>query len=49
MGHRTLVERLGFEREGRLREHTFWHGEYHDTLMYGLLREEWDGGFESHQ
>ncbi|KZN22799.1 hypothetical protein A4G99_16910 [Haladaptatus sp. R4] len=48
-GSRGLVERLGFQREGRLRDHTFWRGEYHDTFVYGLLREEWNGGFESHE
>lgn len=36
-----LLERLGFEREGRLREKRFVGGEYTDTVHYGLLREEW--------
>ena len=37
---RTL-ERLGFQREGFLRER--WHvgGELQDALFYGLLRHEW--------
>src|SRR5688572_14087152 len=37
---RTL-ERLGFQREGFLRER--WHvgGEIQDALFYGLLRREW--------
>jgi len=37
---RTL-ERLGFQREGLLRER--WHvgGELQDALFYGLLRREW--------
>lgn len=37
---RTL-ERLGFQREGYLRER--WHvgGETQDALFYGLLRREW--------
>ena len=37
---RTL-ERLGFQREGYLRER--WHvgGEIQDALFYGLLRREW--------
>lgn len=38
--------RFGFEREGRLREHIFSRGAYHDTLFYGLLRDEWDADFE---
>jgi RimJ/RimL family protein N-acetyltransferase len=39
---RALVERLGFEQEGRLREHVFARGEYHDVVQYGLLAEEWN-------
>lgn len=40
---RTL-ERLGFQREGFLRER--WHvgGELQDALFYGLLRREWQPG-----
>jgi RimJ/RimL family protein N-acetyltransferase len=38
---RTL-EKLGFQREGYLRER--WHvdGEIQDALFYGLLRPEWE-------
>ena len=38
---RTL-ERLGFQREGYLRER--WHisGEIQDSLFYGLLKREWE-------
>jgi RimJ/RimL family protein N-acetyltransferase len=37
----ALVERLGFEREGLLRER--WHvaGELCDTALYGLLARDW--------
>lgn len=39
---RTL-ERLGFQKEGYLRER--WHvgGEIQDALFYGLLKREWKG------
>ncbi|CAA9545898.1 MAG: hypothetical protein AVDCRST_MAG33-414 [uncultured Thermomicrobiales bacterium] len=37
----ALHERLGFSREGQLRRMTYTRGEYHDQLIYGLLREEW--------
>ena len=39
---RTL-ERLGFQREGYLRERWFVSGETQDALFYGLLRREWKG------
>jgi len=38
---RTL-ERLGFRREGYLRERWQVSGEIQDALFYGLLRPEWD-------
>ena len=38
---RTL-ERLGFQREGFLRERWHVNGEIQDALFYGLLRHEWD-------
>ena len=37
---RTL-ERLGFRREGLLREHYLLHGEPQDSILYGLLRSDW--------
>jgi RimJ/RimL family protein N-acetyltransferase len=45
---RTL-ERLGFQREGYLRER--WHvgGEIQDALFYGLLKHEWDHRLEPHR
>jgi len=38
---RTL-ERLGFEREGFLRERWCVGGEIQDTVFFGLLRREWE-------
>lgn len=35
-----LVERLGFTREGHLRQNYFLKGEWCDTLIYGLLENE---------
>jgi ribosomal-protein-alanine N-acetyltransferase len=37
---RVLV-RLGFVREGLLRQHYFVQGEPQDALVYGLLKSEW--------
>ena len=39
-----LLESLGFEREGTLREAAWFRGDYHDMYWYGLLREEWEPG-----
>jgi ribosomal-protein-alanine N-acetyltransferase len=39
-----LLESLGFAEEGRHRKAAFVDGEYVDSVEYGLLREEWDGG-----
>jgi RimJ/RimL family protein N-acetyltransferase len=37
------LERVGFVREGYLRERYFLAGEVQDALLYGLLRREWAG------
>jgi RimJ/RimL family protein N-acetyltransferase len=39
-----LLERLGFTLEGRLREHWTTHIGRRDSLIWGLLAEEWRGG-----
>ncbi len=36
-----LLERLGFVREGHLRERWILGGEIQDAVFYGLLRREW--------
>ncbi|GAB2566519.1 N-acetyltransferase [Paractinoplanes abujensis] len=36
-----LMERLGFTREGLLRQQTYIKGEWTDDLLYGLLSTEW--------
>lgn len=38
---RALLESLGFKHEGTLREASWYRGEYHDMLVYGLLRKDW--------
>ena len=35
------LERLGFIKEGHLRERWIVEGEVSDTILYGLLRREW--------
>ena len=36
-----VLERLGFQREGRLRRNEYFKGRWWDTLLYALLAEEW--------
>lgn len=37
-----IIERLGFQREGFLRERWIVSGEIQDSLFYGLLRSDWE-------
>ncbi|WP_300316684.1 UDP-4-amino-4,6-dideoxy-N-acetyl-beta-L-altrosamine N-acetyltransferase [Idiomarina sp.] len=36
-------EKLGFEREGCMREHHKLDNAYYDVIRYGLLKSEWNG------
>ena len=36
-----VYEKVGFRHEGRLRQAAFHDGRYWDTLVMGILREEW--------
>lgn len=38
-----LHKKVGFREEGRMRQATFKNGQYHDHVMFGILREEWKG------
>ncbi|KAI1174744.1 putative GNAT family acetyltransferase [Nemania sp. FL0916] len=40
-GATRLYERLGFKEEGRLRDHLWFAGAWHDGLIYGILEDEW--------
>ncbi|MFC3477719.1 GNAT family N-acetyltransferase [Halobacterium litoreum] len=40
---RGVLESVGFEREGTLREEKFVGGDYEDVHRYGLLAAEWGG------
>ncbi|WP_410648193.1 GNAT family N-acetyltransferase [Amycolatopsis sp. cmx-4-54] len=37
----AVVKRLGFTREGVLRDHVFTNGSWRDSVLYSLLRNEW--------
>jgi RimJ/RimL family protein N-acetyltransferase len=34
--------KLGFTEEGRIRRDSFFNGEYHDSVWFGMTREEFD-------
>jgi RimJ/RimL family protein N-acetyltransferase len=37
-----VLENLGFQQEGCLREQDYIRGEYRDTYLFGLLADEWE-------
>jgi len=43
MASARVLERLGLKLEGRLREKEYFKGRWWDTLMYGILENEWHG------
>ena len=38
-----VYQKVGFEIEGRLRKNHYFNGRYHDTLVMGILSEEYFG------
>lgn len=36
-----LVEKMGFRKEGELREHTFKNDRYHNKIIFGILKSEY--------
>lgn len=38
-----IPERLNFTREGLLREDTVLNGKFEDSILFTMLRKEWDG------
>jgi len=41
---RAIPEKLGFKREGELRDYEYIHGQYMNRIIYGLKADEWRGG-----
>jgi len=35
-----VLDKLGFMREGIMREYGYWKGQYHDLYLYSLLKRE---------
>lgn len=38
--HMALIEKIGFKREGHLRDHTFKRGRWYDSIIHGILAGE---------
>jgi len=38
----SIWKKLGFRKEGDLKQHTFSQGEYKDVIYYGILGDEWE-------
>ena len=43
-GAESFYSKIGFEREGCLREHFMINGEYYDAIYMGMLKEGWVNG-----
>lgn len=41
LNSRAIPERLGFTKEGSIRNYEKVNGYYHDRIIYGLLKNEW--------
>jgi ribosomal-protein-alanine N-acetyltransferase len=40
-GSLRLVRRLGFRKEGTLREHDFYNGKFTDDFLFSILKRDW--------
>lgn len=43
IAEQKALERIGFTREGVLRQVAFRDGAWRDHVLYGLLRDDWQG------
>ncbi len=41
-GSIALAEKMGFKEEGRMRENVFFDNSFHDTVVLGLLKNDYD-------
>jgi len=39
--HIKILESFGLKYEGKMREHVFVNGKYHDSLLHSILYDEW--------
>ena len=40
---RAIPERLGFVREGKIRDGEYLNGRFHDLIIYSMLARDWNG------
>lgn len=38
-----VMEKVGMQQEGHLRQHRWMKGAWHDSLLYAILEDEWQG------
>jgi ribosomal-protein-alanine N-acetyltransferase len=43
VGSARVLEKIGMQQEGRLRENEWFKGQWWDTLIFGILAQEWAG------
>jgi ribosomal-protein-alanine N-acetyltransferase len=41
LASQKVLEKVGFKKEGTLRKHFFTRGEWRDSFIYSILRDEW--------
>ncbi|URJ46005.1 GNAT family protein [Paenibacillus polymyxa] len=37
-----VMQQIGMQREGLMREHWYYKGEFHDSYLYSILDEEYN-------
>jgi RimJ/RimL family protein N-acetyltransferase len=42
IGSAKVLQHIGMTREGHMREHMWYKGEWHDSLLYSILRREFE-------
>ena len=48
LGSAHVLEKLGMRLEGHLHENEYYRDRWWDTLMYGILANEWETHKQSH-
>lgn len=49
VGSARVLEKLGMQQEGRLRDHQYFKGRWWDTLSYAILYDEWRAQANNHE